>query len=91
MPNELIGQGDVVSGHYSKTERMTQIMLFLKDGKIRSTSEIARALKMKPTSNFRKILLAMWRDELILSYQDSGMYRWQIPAKIQTEMFPGSE
>jgi len=88
MPDELIGQGDVTKGHYSKTERMTQIMRYLSDGKIRSTSEIARALKMTPTSNFRKILLAMYNDKLILAYQESGMYRWQIPKLIKKSMFP---
>lgn len=88
MPDELIGQGDVVKGHYSKTERMTQIMRYLKDGKIRSTSEIARALKMQPTSNLRLMLIAMYNDKLILAYQESGMYRWQLPQMIQVQMFP---
>lgn len=91
MPNELIGQGDVVKGHYSKTERMAQIMRYLSDGKIRSSSEIAKALKMQNTSKFRKMLIAMWNDKLILAYQESGMYRWQMPTQIQLAMFPEVE
>jgi len=88
VPNELIGQGDVVKGHYSKTERMTQIMRYLSDGKIRSSSEIANALKMRNSTKFRKMLIAMWQDKLILAYQESGMYRWQLPMPIQLAMFP---
>jgi len=88
MPDELIGQGDVTKGYYSKTERMTQVMRYLSDGKIRSTSEIATALKMKPTSKFRKMLLALYADKLILAYQESRMYRWQLPKLMQQEMFP---
>jgi len=88
MPEELIGQGDVAKGYYSKTERMTQIMRYLKDGKIRSTSEIARALKMKGSTNLRKMLCAMYNDKLLLAYKESGMYRWQVPKLIQTGMFP---
>lgn len=91
MPVELIGQGDVVKGYYSKTERMTQIMRFLNDGKIRSTAEIARALKMQNSTNLRKMLVAMWNDKLLLAYKESNMYRWQKPSMLQIEMFPMSE
>lgn len=83
MPDELIGQGDITKGCYSKTERMTQIMRYLSDGKIRSTSEIARALKMCNSTPFRNMLKAMWRDKLLLAYEESRMYRWQMPKLIQ--------
>ena len=96
MPDELIGQGDVVKGYYSKTERMTQVMRFLNDGKIRSSSEIARALKMQNSTAFRKVLIAMWHDKLLLAYQESGMYRWQVNVHVQLPLptpplddFPG--
>lgn len=91
MPNELIGQGDVVKGYYSQAERMAQVLRFLSDGKIRSTSEIARALKMRPSSNFRKMLTRMWTRKLLLAYTESGMYRWQFPPLTQIEMFPENE
>jgi len=87
MPDELIGEGDVTKGYYSKTERITQIMRYLSDGKIRSTSEIAAALKMKPTSKFRAILLALYRDGHLLAYQESRMYRWQKPKLEQLALF----
>lgn len=88
MPNELIGQGDVVKGHYSKTERMAQIMRYLSDGKIRSSSEIARALKMQNTSKFRKMLLELFEAKELLAYSESRMYRWQRPTEIQLILFP---
>lgn len=87
MPNELIGQGEVVKGYYSKTERQAQILRFLSDGKIRSTSEIAKALKMRGSTNLRKMLLELWREKIILAYQESNMYRWQKPSLVQIEMF----
>lgn len=88
MPSELIGQGDVVKGYYSQSERREQIRRFLSDGKIRSTAEIAAALKMRNTTLLRQMLKQMYADKAVLAYVESRMYRWQIPKIIQLEMFP---
>lgn len=88
MPDELIGQGDVVKGYYTRQERMVQIMRFLDDGKIRSTSEIARALKMRGSTNLRKMLLDLWATKSIFAYKDTAGYRWQMPKLMQKTMFP---
>ena len=88
MPDELIGQGDVVKGYYSKAERQAQILRFLSDGKIRSTSEIAKALRMRGSTNLRKMLLDLFKRNWLLAYQESGMYRWQLPRQEQMELFP---
>jgi len=87
MPDELIGQGDVVKGYYSKNERKAQVLRFLSDGKIRSTAEIAKALKMQGSTNFRKMLCEMYNDKLILAYVESRMYRWQYPNLRQSPLF----
>jgi len=87
MPDELIGQGDVVKGNYSKQERCAQILRFLNDGKIRSTSEVARALKMQNATAFRKLLLDMYARGEVRSYCDSVGYRWQSNPLIQLPMF----
>lgn len=87
MPDELIGQGDVVQGYYSKLERKTQVLRYLSDGKIRATSEIARALKMQNSTNFRKLLLELWHEKQILAYTESRMYRWQKPQLEQLPLF----
>jgi len=87
MPDDLIGQGDITKGYYSKTERISQIMRYLSDGKIRSTSEIAAALKMKPTTKFRAILLTLYRNGHLLAYQESRMYRWQSRKFYQIRLF----
>jgi hypothetical protein len=91
MPDELIGEGDVTKGYYSQEERRAQIMRYLSDGKIRSTSEIAKALKMKPTSKFRKMLLELFAQQRILAYSQGKMYRWQSPKLMQISMFPLEE
>jgi hypothetical protein len=88
MPDELIGQGEITKGYYSKTERITQIMRYLSDGKIRSTSEIAKALKMQNSTKLRKLLLALWADKLLLAYTESRMYRWQYPTFHQLALPP---
>jgi len=83
MPDELIGQGDVVKGYYSKAERKEQVRRFLSDGKIRATSEIAVALKMQNTSDLRKMLRQMYEDKELFAYVESRMYRWQKPRFMQ--------
>jgi DNA-binding IclR family transcriptional regulator len=87
MPDDLIGEGDVVKGYYSKLERRTQILRYLSDGKIRSTSEIAKALKMQNSTNLRKMLLELWHEKHLLAYTESRMYRWQKPLLEQLELF----
>lgn len=88
MPDELIGQGDVVRGYYTRQERMVQIQRYLDDGKIRSTSEIARALKMRGSTNLRKMLLDLWETKTVLAYKDTAGYRWQIAKPVQLKLFP---
>lgn len=91
MPSELIGQGDVVKGHYTSNERREQIKRYLSDGKIRSTSEIAKALKMQNTTNLRKLLKDMYARFEILAYVESRMYRWQSPVLFQLTLPIGKE
>lgn len=91
MPDELIGQEDVVKGYYSKLERQDQVLRFLKDEKIRSTSEVARALKMQNSTCLRKMLLELWQDKKVLAYKESGMYRWQRPMPKQLALPFASE
>lgn len=86
MPEEMIGQGDVVRGYYSKNERKAQVLRFLSDGKIRSTSEIAKALKMRGSTNLRKMLCEMYNEKQLLAYVESRMYRWQSPKLVQLEL-----
>ena len=89
MANNTVGEWDIVKGHYSKEERRTQILRFLSDGKIRSTSEIAKALQMKGTTKFREMLMDLWREGHIMAYKEANMYRWQKPKLEQLALFSG--
>jgi hypothetical protein len=51
---------------------------------------------MQNSTAFRKVLIAMWHDKLLLAYQESGMYRWQVNVHVQLPLrtpplddFPG--
>lgn len=83
MPEELIGQGDVQRGRYSEVERREQILRYLSDGKIRTTSEVARALKMQASTHLRRMLGELYAEKKLLAYSEIGMYRWQKPQLFQ--------
>ena len=87
MKDNTAGEGDIMKGYYSRRERREQVLSYLSDGKMRATSEIAKALKMRNTTKFRTMLIDLWLDGHILAYKESNMYRWQKPTLEQLVLF----
>lgn len=59
--------------NFSRAERGTQIIRLLRDGKVRTTSQIAKALGMSASGHLRDILCELYKNQSIAGYAQGNV------------------
>lgn len=80
---EIQRRAKIEKSRFTRIERYEQIKRLLADGNIRTTSQIAKALRMSPSQHLRDILCELYRDGTILGYAESAVahhpiYHWYV-------------